>query len=219
MKHRYLAVAAGVAAVALLAALVLLLAQPATPQRPLPEALTTVALPEPRPLEPFHLQDIEQHVFDLSRMQGKWSLLFFGYTHCPDICPTTLTTLRGVADSLQQTPAYYADTQFVFVSVDPQRDSLAHLREYVRYFHADFLAATGQKEQLDNLVRQLRAVYLFDGDTSGDDYVVNHSASIALVDPQGRWVARFNPPHQAARMADKIRRLRDFYQPQQTPAG
>jgi protein SCO1/2 len=176
-------------------------------------------LPEARPLEPFRLAGPENKSFTNEQLKGHWSVLFFGYTHCPDICPTTLSTLRGVADRLQQGPADYADTQFVFISVDPQRDSLDHLREYVRYFHPDFIAATGEKAQLDNLVRQLRAVYMFDGDTTGEDYVVNHSASIAVVDPQGRWVARFNPPHQAARMAEQFRRLRDFYQPQPTPAG
>lgn len=163
-------------------------------------------------LEPFHLRDMNQKAFDLERLKGRWSLLFFGYTHCPDICPTTLTSLRLLARQLQQTPDYYKNTQIVFISVDPGRDSLPHLKKYVSYFHPDFLAATGKKTQIDTLARQLGAVYMFDGDTNTDDYIVNHSASIALIDPQGRWVARFNPPHKASKMADDFRRLRDYYQ-------
>lgn len=211
MKRRHLITAAGLAGIALLAALVLTLSQPAEPERPLPESLMNIVLPEARPIEPFSLVDIEHKVYDQSRLQGKWSLLFFGYTHCPDICPTTLTTLQGVAKNLEQTPAYYRDTRFVFVSVDPKRDSAAQLKQYVGYFHPDFLAATGDKVQIDRLARQVGTVYMFDGDTSGDDYIVNHSASIVVVDPKGRWIARFNPPHKAARMADDFRRLRDYY--------
>jgi protein SCO1/2 len=203
-----LAVLAATAALAL----VFFFSRPAEPSRPLPKELVSIVLPEARALEPFQLTDIEQKPFDRERLKGKWSLLFFGYTHCPDICPTTLTSLRLMARQLQQTPDYYQDLQVVFISVDPGRDSLPHLKEYVSYFHPDFLAATGKKTQIDKLARQLGAVYMFDGDTNTDDYIVNHSASIALIDPQGRWVARFNPPHKASKMADDFRRLRDYYQ-------
>ncbi|MCW9087909.1 MAG: SCO family protein [Gammaproteobacteria bacterium] len=194
-------------------ALVFQLTRPTEPEKPMPAELYSVVLDTPRSLAPFRLEDSEGSVFDQSRLQGKWSLLFFGYTHCPDICPTTLATLRRVARTLQQTPEYYADTQFIFVSVDPRRDTVNHLKDYIGYFHPDFLAATGEKEQIDRLASQLGAIYMFDGDTASDDYIVNHSASIAVVDPQGRWAARFNPPHTASEMANDFRRLRDYLQP------
>lgn len=189
------------------------LSRPASTQRPLPDALLDVVLDSPRTVEPFTLSDIEQQEFDRSRLKGKWTLLFFGYTHCPDICPSTLATLKAMAHELEKTPNDYTDTRFVFVSVDPQRDTLAHLAEYVRYFHPDFLAATGEKTEIDKLAGRLGAVYMFDGDTAGDDYIVNHSASIAVVDPSARWVARFNPPHKAGEMAEQLRLLRDYLQP------
>lgn len=211
MERSHIITAASIAIVAALMVLVFTLSQPAEPDRPIPKELANIILPEARTLQSFSLTDIRQQAFDLSRLKGKWSFLFFGYTHCPDICPTTLSTLRMVAKNLQQTPAYYQNTQFVFVSVDPKRDSLEHLKQYVGYFHPDFLGATGKKEQIDTLARQVGAVYMFDGDTSGDDYIVNHSATIVLVDPEGRWVARFNPPHKAGEMADEFRRLRDYY--------
>jgi len=203
--------AAAVLAVATLAALVLVVARPQQPPRPIPQALNAVLLPEPRPLSDFSLTDMNGKPFDLSRLQGKWSFLFFGYTHCPDICPTTLATLKGTARKLQQHPEVYRDTQFLFISVDPKRDSPAHLREYVGYFHPDFLAATGDKTHIDALARQVGAIYMFDGDTSGDDYIVNHSATIVLIDPEGRWVGRFNPPHSATKIADDFRAVRDYF--------
>ncbi len=212
MKRIHIVIAFAVIMAVTIVGVVFFYSQPAKPARPLPKDLVGIVLPEARPLEPFHLTDIDEKPFDLERLKGKWSLLFFGYTHCPDICPTTLTTLRLMARQLQQTPEYYENTQFIFISVDPKRDTLPHLKEYVGYFHPDFLAVTGKKAAIDKLSRQVGAVYMFDGDTSSDDYIVNHSASIALLNPQGEWIGRFNPPHKASSMAEDFRRLRDYYQ-------
>ncbi len=181
---------------------------------PPPEALNNVLLPEYREVKAFHLLDGDEKVFDLSRLQGKWSFLFFGYTHCPDICPTALAMLRLVAKNLQQTPTYYQDTQFAFISVDPKRDKPANLKQFVSYFHPDFKTATGEKSEIDKLAKPLGAIYMFDGDTSGDDYIVNHSATVVLIDPNGRWVARFNPPHKASELAEQYRLVRDYFQQQ-----
>jgi len=188
------------------------LLQQEKPLPPPPEALNPVLLPEYREVTPFQLTDGTNQPFDLSRLEGKWSFIFFGYTHCPDICPTTLAMLRLVAKNLQQTPAYYQDSQFLFVSVDPKRDKPANLKQFVSYFHPDFKTATGGKSEIDNLARQLGAVYMFDGDINGDDYIVNHSATVVLIDPKGRWVARFNPPHKASGIAEQFRRVRDYFQ-------
>lgn len=210
-RSRIISLTAGLLALAALSVLVLYVALPRPPQRPVPPELGNILLPEARPLTPFALTDMNGKPFDLQRLQGKWSFVFFGYTHCPDICPTTLSTLKGSARQLQQSEGNYQDVQFVFISVDPRRDSLEQLKEYVGYFHPDFLAATGDKAQIDALARQLGAIYMFDGDTSSEDYIVNHSASIVLIDPQARWVGRFNPPHRAAAIADDFRRIRDYF--------
>lgn len=186
--------------------------QPPATSRPIPEALRPLLLPEARPLTPFALQDQNGAPLTLERLRGGWSLLFFGYTHCPDICPTTLGTLRGVMKTLAAHPALNADTRVIFVSVDPKRDTLPHLKEYIGYFNPDFIAATGEVQAIDNLARQLGALYLFDGDTAGNDYIVNHSASVALINPQGEWVARFNPPHTVAKFSSDYLQLRDFLQ-------
>lgn len=210
-KSRIPALFIAVIAVVALSSLVLYVALPKKSARPVPESLNNILLPEPRPLNEFSLTDMNGEPFDLARLKGNWSFLFFGYTHCPDICPTTLTTLRGTAKQLEQRGDDYLDTRFVFISVDPKRDNLGHLKEYVGYFHPDFLAATGDKARIDALARQVGAIYMFDGDTSSDEYIVNHSATIVLIDPEGRWIGRFNPPHSAAQIADEFSTLRDYF--------
>lgn len=174
-----------------------------------PLELQQSILPEPRPLAPFRLTAHDGTPLSEADLQGRWSVVFFGYTHCPDVCPTVLQTLAGVAARLP--PENLAATRFLFVSVDPKRDSLDYLKSYLAYFHPAFLGATGERQQIDAVVRQFGALYSFEGDTSRDDYVVNHSATLFVVDPEGRLYARIHPPHEAARVADTLIRLRDFY--------
>src|SRR3979490_2637263 len=89
----------------------------------LPDQVMTL-FPAPKPLTPFTFTDHENRVFDLSRLRGKWSFLFFGYTHCPDVCPTTLAVLARTHEEIVKTTAAAHDLQFVFISVDPSRDTV-----------------------------------------------------------------------------------------------
>lgn len=211
MKRNLITLLVVIAATLLLASVALYTPQPKlTAAVEPPPALQALLLPEPRPLKSFALTDHNGKPLGLEQLKGQWSFLFFGYTHCPDICPTTLGMLKGVATKLEATPELNGDTRFLFVSVDPKRDTLPHLKEYIGYFHKDFVAATGERQAIDNLARQLGAVYMFEGDTERDDYIVNHSASVALVDPQGQWVARFNPPHTVKQFHSDYQQLRDY---------
>ncbi len=175
-----------------------------------PAALQNLLLPESSPLRAFGLTDHDGQPLGLEQLKGQWTFVFFGYTHCPDICPTTLGMLKGVAMRLGTEPLP-DDTRFLFVSVDPKRDTIPHLKDYIEYFHKDFIAATGQREAINTLSRQLGAMYMFEGDTEGDEYIVNHSASVALVNPQGEWVARFNPPHTVKQFHSDYLLLRDYF--------
>src|SRR5260370_22969888 len=103
----------------------------------LPDQVMTL-LPEPKQLTDFAFTDHENRVFDLSRLKGKWSFLFFGYTHCPDVCPTTLATLARAHENMAKSKAGAEDVQFVFISVDPNRDTAGKLRQYLTYFDASF---------------------------------------------------------------------------------
>jgi protein SCO1/2 len=176
-----------------------------------PAELESVILNEPRPLEPFTLVDHDGNALTPEQLKGHWTLLFFGYTHCPDICPTTLAVLKGVAQKLESDPELAASTRTLFVSVDPKRDTPEQLKQYITYFNPAFVAATGSRNEIDTLTMQVGAVYMFEGDTSRDDYIVNHSATILLIDPQGRFYARFNAPHTASGIADTYRRVRAFH--------
>jgi len=154
-----------------------------------------VVLPKPRVIADFRLLDQQGRSFSLDRLRGKWSLLFFGFTHCPDVCPSALYDLRQVADRLRQAGPGIAAHQVVFVSVDPERDSPERMREYVSYFDPDFLGVTGDTAQLVPLTRQLGVAWRIEEHLPGSEqYTVDHSASVLLMDPSGRLYGVFAAP-------------------------
>ncbi len=161
---------------------------------PPPQELVGVLRPEPKALENFELVDQRGERFDRDRLLGRWSFLFLGYTHCPDVCPATLSILSQVQKRIADLPQPPA-TQMVFVSVDPQRDGPERLAEYLNYFNPDFIGLTGKMEMIDAFVRQLGAGYMRGEETSPGNYVVNHTSAIFLVDPDARSVAAFSQPH------------------------
>jgi len=128
--------------------------------------------------------------FTNASLKGKWSLLFIGYTYCPDVCPTTLADLDRVYPSL--TNDQKTTTQVVFISVDPNRDKAEELADYVHYFNPNFIGVTSSHQQLWPFVAQLGLIYSLveEGETSAY-YLVDHSASIVLINPEGKLHATF----------------------------
>src|SRR6266581_9554947 len=120
----------------------------------LPDQVITL-FPDPKPLTAFALTDDKNRVFDLASLKGKWSFLFFGFTHCPDVCPTTLAVLARARDNIARNTVGAEEIQFVFVSVDPDRDTARELRQYVEYFDTAFLGVTGDDAELANLAGKL----------------------------------------------------------------
>lgn len=116
----------------------------------------------------------------LSNFEGKLKLLFFGYTHCPDVCPLTMANVKV---ALKQLPDdMRAQVQTVFVSVDPERDTPEHLSQYVKFFDPNFVGLTGSKEQIDQVVRQYGAFYRIEkGNDNEANYTVSHSARVYLI--------------------------------------
>lgn len=165
--------------------------------------------PHPKALQGFQLQQSNGKAFTLQSLKGHWSFLFFGYTHCPDVCPTTLAMLNQVDRLLEQAPGP-KNRQFVFISVDPERDTLPVLKQYVSYFNPAFIGATGSLEQLPSLTRQLGILYVKVPQKNSKDYLVDHSASILLIDPQGQVVGIFSTPHQAKNIAERFLRIQQF---------
>jgi len=169
--------------------------------------------PEPKPLTAFALTDHENRVFDLSRLKGKWSFLFFGYTHCPDVCPTTLATLARAHENMAKSTVGSKDLQFVFISVDPDRDTVGKLKEYVTYFDTTFLGVSGDKVQLSNLAAQLGAAFQVATAPGVEDYPVYHSAAVFLVDPQVRLHAVFAAPLDAESISKRFKVLQELEGP------
>ena len=175
----------------------------------LPDRVMTL-FPDPKPLTDFAFTDHENRVFDLSRLKGKWSFLFFGYTHCPDICPTTLAVLARARENIAKSTAGAKDVQFVFISVDPNRDAAGKLGQYVSYFDTAFLGVTGDNAQLGNLAGQLGAAYEVKITPGMENYPVYHTVSVFLVDPQARYHAMFMPPLDAETISRRFKVLREL---------
>ena len=110
-----------------------------------PADLDATFLPSGKPLAPFSLVDQDGKAFDVDRLKGRWTFMFFGYTNCPDVCPTTLQTMKDAWKLLDKKSL--DKTQMVFVSVDADRDPPAVLKKYVNYFHPDFIGVTGKPDK------------------------------------------------------------------------
>lgn len=140
----------------------------------------------------------------VSRLQGKWTLVFFGYTFCPDICPTTLAELRQLLGSL---PAEQRQqVQVLMVSVDPQRDTPQQLRDYLAYFDPDYIGLTGQLDDIQQLANALSIPFI-PGDSSQENYTVDHSGNLALLGPDGRQQGFIRAPLNLAQLQQQLPKL------------
>ena len=168
-------------------------------------------LPESKPLPDFALVDYDGQPFTRDSFKGKWHLVFFGYTYCPDICPTTLTRYTQVSNRLQSSPDVLANTRVLFVSVDPQRDIPARLKEYVQYFNPEFLGATGDPEEIARLAKAFALFYQLHEPDANGNYLVDHSAAVAIVNPDAELVGYFTAVMDPEVIAADFRRLVEFF--------
>lgn len=166
-------------------------------KRDIPKDLIAVMRPHVSTLQPFTLIDHNEKAFTINNLKDKWSFVFFGYTHCPDICPTTLFTLKQVNNALKKHPQSASALQTIFVSIDPGRDKAKGLSEYIKYFNKDFIAATGTVDNLTAFSKQFSAAYIKEESDSSGNYLMSHTSSIFLVNPDMQIVASFSPPHDA----------------------
>ncbi len=140
-------------------------------------------------LPPFSFAMLTDDKFDNQDLLNKWTLFFIGYTYCPDICPTTLADIDRIYPELTRPP--YNNIQIVFVSVDPNRDKADHLAEYVNYFNPDFKGVTSTHQQLFPFAQDLGLVYSIVDQELDQYYLIDHSASLVLINPQGEHHATF----------------------------
>lgn len=143
-----------------------------------------------QPLPEFAFEKAGKVAFTNQSLKGKWTLFFVGYTYCPDVCPSTLADLDRIYPSLANDQN--TTTQVVFISVDPNRDKAEQLADYVHYFNKAFIGVTSTHKQLWPFVTQLGLIYsLVEEGETDDFYLVDHSASIVLINPEGEFHATF----------------------------
>jgi len=168
-----------------------------------PQLTSGTWLAQPRPLPEFSLTDQSGQPFTRESLKGHSTLVFFGFTHCPDVCPTTLAKLAQVAKT-----ANVPGLKVLLVSVDPQRDTPEQLERYVHAFHPDFGAVTGTPEEIERVSKEF-GVAVVKVDLAGGDYTVDHSAVLFLLNNQGQRVALFTPPFQIEPVVADLQSIAD----------
>lgn len=160
-----------------------------------------VLLPQGRPMPEVRLIDQSGAVQPVDQLQGAWTVLFFGYTFCPDICPTTLAELRQLKGMLPEETR--DNLQVVLVSVDPARDTPQQLKEYLGFFDAGFRGLTGELGDIQTLSNSVGIPFI-PGDESKPDYTVDHSGNLALIGPDGRQRGFIRAPLNNAKLAAQL---------------
>ena len=173
---------------------------------------------DPTPIADVQLTDKNGKPIIRDYFTGKWTLVFFGYTNCPDVCPSTLMELTLLKKSLDK-HAEQGPYQYLFVTVDPHRDSQSRIKEYVEYFNPQFDAAAGDITQIKQFESIFGASHRY-AKKSDDDmhYNVAHSAEIYIVDPDANYVARFLPPFNIGTVTAKLTELNNYIQHEGTKA-
>lgn len=165
-------------------------------------------LKPPRQLAVPELTRHDGNPFTNEDLNGRWTLMFFGYTHCPDICPMTMNVL---AEARKKAGGDFP--QVVFVTVDPERDDIGLVGEYVTYFDPGFVGVGGDDEMIKALALQASVVYMKTPGASGSEteYLVDHSSSVLLINPQGQLSAFLMAPHTPESINDSVDKVREYY--------
>jgi len=169
--------------------------------------------PQPVPFPDVTLQSSDGGTVDAESLRGNWTLMYFGYTHCPDVCPVELSALANFAHLLREDQAVERLPNMVFVSVDPQRDELKDIGQFVDYFDPAIVGATASEPVLRELAKPLgvgweKAEVPGMDDSAGEDaYLIHHYSSYLLLDPEARLRAVFPAPHDPAKMAGVYKKV------------
>lgn len=178
------------------------------PETPLPE-INGFVLQLPRTLPEFELLDEHAQAFGRTDFEGAWSFLYFGFTYCPDICPTALVEMAKLKKLLSAShPNLVAE--FFLVSIDPERDFPERVQEYVTYFDDSFKGLTGDLLEIGKLAQTASVIHVIEPSADGESYEVGHSSTITMLDPQGNIRAIFKEPLKAASMAVDVEKVLSF---------
>ncbi len=187
--------------VILAAGVIFILRSPA----PTPNAIEGLLWPPGKPLTDFTLRTQHGDKFDIGNLKGHWSWMFFGYTECPDICPTTLRTLNRIADKM----AGQQEAQFIFVSIDPDHDNPEQMQNYLRTVAPKLIGLSGSAGQTAQIAGELGIAHNAASNPAASGNI-EHTAAILLLDPLARRVAIFTPPHDAEALIKRYEVIRQF---------
>lgn len=170
--------------------------------------------PQAKVINDFVLQNQNAEKVTKSSFQNHWSLVFIGYTNCPDVCPTTLAVMGEITGIMQK--QNIQPPRVVFLSIDPERDTISVLKPYVEYFNKDFIGLTGALDEVTRLGRQLNVVFRksagTDGKITADNYSMDHSSALMLINPEGNLQSVLTAPHTPGVIIESIIKSKAYYE-------
>ncbi|MCW8957319.1 MAG: SCO family protein [Gammaproteobacteria bacterium] len=170
-------------------------------------------LPKARAINNVQLRSVDNQLFTVDDFKDHWSIVFVGYTNCPDVCPNTLSVLSQVVKLMEEQDLL--PPRVIFISIDPQRDKLDLIDQYVKYFNKKFIGISGDKKNLASITKQMSVVYAkapgADGTISNDNYLMDHSSSLILLNPEGHVQSILSAPHTPMQIIDSIIRTQVYY--------
>lgn len=177
-----------------------------------PDLVKGIMLPNTKPLVDVDFTDHNGQSFGLDGFKGKWSVLFFGFTNCPDVCPTTMQTMKQVKQKVADA-GLWSKFQLIMVSVDPERDTTERLKQYIPYFDPEFIGVSAGVEQTAAFAKNLGILFFKSDATENGNYDVEHGAALILVNPNGQYSGVFSGPHKADEIShDLIKIAKSGYQ-------
>jgi len=174
---------------------------------------SATVLPHGRDIADFSLTSNKGQTYTSKNLLGHWTMLYFGFTNCGHICPTTMAELKNMTAQLQKEKI--KAPQVIFVSVDPKRDTVKRLNAYVTGYNSTFMGLTGSQEKIDALAKGMNILYLKvqskkNAKNHGKNYDIDHSGTVLLINPQGKLAALFSMPHKAKEMAHDFALIQKF---------
>nr|MDT0253446.1 SCO family protein [Endozoicomonas sp.] len=174
------------------------------------QQMGAVVFETPRTFNMEGLVDHNGQPFKPENLEGRWSLIYFGFTFCPDICPATLSQLNKLDTLLKkESPELAKSMQYIMVSVDPRRDTAEKLKGYVPYFNKDFIGVTGDIANIYNLAVQMNVPFTPVIDPEDEFYLVDHGANLALINPKGDYHGFIRPPLDPVKLSSVLNSVSD----------
>jgi len=166
------------------------------------ENITALVFSQSRPIPQFELKDNHGKVFNNASLKNHWTLMFFGFTHCQDLCPTTLSMLNKAYNNLEKTDKNGLP-QVVFVTIDPKRDNVTRMNTYVSSFNKHFIGLTGSQNQITALTQAMGILAMpLPGESD-----IDHSGAVLLINPKGQLHGLFGTPHDAQVVASDFQKI------------